>query len=246
MSRRRAVTPGRAASRSINTRDAVRNRFTIRILRARETRRRTPAACRRRIRDRCSGGRRSRAPANPAPATSTIASAISTTVITLSQRAVPRPPLVDRVLSLISVRTSVPASRSAGANPTSRPLTTSAPSTNSSTRPSNVTASRRGNFEAPSVSSARRRRHTPSAPRATAPAAGQQRRLGEQLPNDAAARPRRATTRTAISRARAAPRASSRLVTLTHASRSSSPVADITIDQDRAEIADDRRRPAAS
>ena len=44
----------------------------------------------------------------PAPATSTIASAISTTVIALSQRAVPRPPLVERLLSFISVRTSVP------------------------------------------------------------------------------------------------------------------------------------------
>jgi len=44
-------------------------------------------------------------------------------------------------------------------------------------------------------------------------------------------RPRGApiATRTAISRARAAPRASSRLVTFTQASRSSSPVADITM-----------------
>ena len=36
-------------------------------------------------------------------------------------------------------------------------------------------------------------------------------------------------TRTAISRARAAPRASSRFVTLTHASRSSTAVADMTM-----------------
>ena len=54
----------------------------------------------------------------PAPATSMIASAISATVMTLSQRAVLRPPLVDRLLSFSSVRTSVRASRSAGAKPT--------------------------------------------------------------------------------------------------------------------------------
>ena len=91
----------------------------------------------------------------PAPATSMIASAISITVITLSQRAVPRPPLVERVLSFISVRTSVPASRSAGANPTSAALTTSVASANSSTRVSKATASRRGSRDAPSASSAR-------------------------------------------------------------------------------------------
>ena len=50
----------------------------------------------------------------PAPATSMIASAISATVITLSQRPVLRPLVVDRLLSLSSVLTSVRASRSAG------------------------------------------------------------------------------------------------------------------------------------
>ena len=43
----------------------------------------------------------------PAPATSVMASPISATVIALSQRAVPRPPLVERPLSLSSVLTSV-------------------------------------------------------------------------------------------------------------------------------------------
>ena len=98
-----------------------------------------------------------------------IASAISATVITLSQRAVARPPLVDRLLSLISVLTSVRASRIAGAKPTSRPVTTSAASANSSTRPSNVTDSSRGSFDAPSARSARTPAYATATP-STAPA----------------------------------------------------------------------------
>ena len=84
-----------------------------------------------------------------------IASAISTTVIALSHRAVPRPPVADRVVSFMRARTSVAARRSAGAKPTSNPLTTSATTENPRTRASNVTASRRGSFDAPSASSAR-------------------------------------------------------------------------------------------
>ncbi len=76
---------------------------------------------------------------HPALATSTMASAICDTVITLSHCEVARPALVDRLLSLRSVRTSVRASRSAGANPTSRPLTTSPPSAKRSTRQANRT-----------------------------------------------------------------------------------------------------------
>ena len=100
-----------------------------------------------------------RSPANPrtsqpAPATRMIASAISITVIALSQRAVPRPPVAERVLSFITDRTSAAARRSAGAKPTRTPLTSSAASEKSSTRVSKVTTSRRGSFEAPSASSA--------------------------------------------------------------------------------------------
>ena len=127
----------------------------------------------------------------------------------------------------MSVRTSVPASLSAGANPTSSPLTTTVARTNSKTRPSNVTASSRGSFEAPRMRSARTLTYAISAPKI----APTPHNMADSVSSWPTMRPRPAPrdTRTAISRARAAPRASSKLVTLTHASRSSRPVADITM-----------------
>ena len=147
---------------------------------------------------------------------------------------------VDRPLSFISVRTSVAASRSAGAKPTSTPLT-----------------HERDQREQQDASIERDRVEPRQLARADASAARGRRRTRRDADDRAGARRaartrsaagarcgrgwRRATTRTAISRARAAPRASSRFVTFTHASTSSSAVADSTMIRIGPEVADDRR-----
>ena len=156
-----------------------------------------------------------------------IASATSATVIAMSQRAVPRPALAERELSFMSVFISLRSRRTAGASPIIAPVTTSMASEKSRTRASNETASRRGSFDAPIASSARR----PSAPTPTptiVPAAAS---TIDSVRSCRTSRPQPAPSaaRTAISRALAAPRASNRLATLTHARRSSSPVADMTM-----------------
>ncbi len=163
----------------------------------------------------------------PAPATNMIASATSATVIAISQRAVPRPALAERELSFMSVFISLRSRRTAGARPMIAPVTTSTASEKSRARASNETASRRGSFDAPSASSARR----PSAPTATPAMVPAVASTIDSVRSWRTSRlhPAPSAARTAISRALAAPRASSRLATLTHASRSSNPVAAMTM-----------------
>ena len=160
----------------------------------------------------------------PAPTASTVASASSATTRLRRSRARPRP--VDpraAPASLSADCTSTRRACSVGTRPNAKPAATDTTSVAASTRRSRPTAATRGTSAGARATSARR----PAYARPTPAAAAASESHVHSARNWRSSRPPLAprARRTAISCARAVPRASSRLATLTHATSSTSATA---------------------
>ena len=157
---------------------------------------------------------------SPAPAKSTTATAIST--MARAERTVPVRPVVVRVPLAAAAVSGMSAACHAGASPARMPAATVIPAANSVTRQSSDSAIPSGSVPGGSNAGAERSTAAPSASPAVPPTAASS-RLSVSSCRKSCRRLAPSAARTASSRVRPTPRASSRFATFAHAMSSTNP-----------------------